>query len=129
MVGILRPPSASTPTPLRLPCLCPPGFARESIVPGYDSEEGIHYPAATKVTVLTAMAAVSFVPTGDEDIDLYAQLEAGMAYNQAEQAELDPERIKFDAEHHAREGLAEIKALAHKLVAEGRVEFAEQVAA
>ena len=104
-----------------------------SIVPGYDKEEDIHYPAATKIRdeaeqdqrlVLAAMAAPSFVPTADEFIDAYAELEAGMAYRRAEELGLDPERIRFDAKREAREGLAEIEALAEQLVSEGRVEFA-----
>jgi hypothetical protein len=103
-----------------------------SILPGYDEEEDIEYPAAVKIRdeakqyqrhVLVAMAAPSFLPTGDEGIDTYAELEAGLAYERAEDEGLAPDSIRYDAERQARRGRARINALAERLVAEGRVEF------
>lgn len=101
-----------------------------SIVPGYDRDEKMHYPAAVKITdergqdqrlVLAAQAAVEFVATGDEGMDQYATWEARRAYRDALMAELDPWAIRSHARREAQAGLADIDKLTRQLIRRGHV--------
>jgi hypothetical protein len=104
-----------------------------SIVPGYDRDEKMHYPAAVKITneakqdqrlVLAAQAAVEFVATGDEGMDHYAVWEARRAYRDALMSELDPWSIRSRARREAQAGLPDIDRLTRRLLRRGHVQLA-----
>jgi hypothetical protein len=108
-----------------------------SIVPGYDAEEKMYYPAAVKIVdeanqnqrlVLASMAAPAYVPSGDEGLDGYAEWEAATAYRKAEELGYDPitiSLIRSVARREGRTGRREIRKLARRLTRAGYVELGE----
>ena len=98
-------------------------------------EEGIFFTAAVKIPdekidrerdlfeICVAMAAPSFLPTEDEEIDRYAALEASLAYTVAGRAGIPPADVYAEARRWTIFREHEISELADRLTEEGRVVF------
>lgn len=104
-----------------------------SIQAGHD--EGIFFTAAVKIpdekidrerdrfAICVAMAAPSFFPTDDEEIDRYAKLEASLAYTLAGKNGIAPAEVFGEAERWMLFREHEVLELAERLTEEGKVVF------
>ena len=100
-----------------------------------DRDEGTFFTAAVKIPdekidrerdlfeICVAMAAPSFIPTGDEDIDRYASMEADLAYTIAGKSGIPPADVFTDAQRWTIFREHEIGELADRLTEEGKVVF------
>jgi hypothetical protein len=98
-----------------------------------DRDEGTFFTAAVKIPdelidrerdlfeICVAMAAPSFLETGDEEIDRYAEMEASLAYTMAGKAGIPPADVYAAAKRWVLFREHEIIELAERLTVEGKV--------